>query len=95
MALDCYCTSIVPRPSSYRYYSFNSGLDESVSFKPGTLSKRDVLRIAHELGPSWKMFGRVLDVPDAEIDQIEVNEPNVTEKCYRKCNCVVCIVIMG
>ena len=95
MALDCYCTSIVPRPSFYRYYSFNSGLDESVSFKPGTLSEDDVLIIAHDLSPSWKMFGRVLKVPDAEIDQIEVNEPNVTEKCYRKCNCVVCIVIMA
>ena len=48
--------------------------------------------IAHELGPSWKMFGRVLKVPDAVIDQIDVNESDVTEKCYRKCNCVVCIV---
>ena len=95
MALDCYCTSIVPRPSSYRYYSFNSGLDESVSFKPGTLSKQDVLSIAHELGPLWKMFGRVLDVPDAVIDQIEADESKVSEKCYSECNCVVCIVVMG
>ncbi|XP_067056034.1 protein NLRC3-like [Acropora muricata] len=60
-----------------------AGLDESLSFKPGTLSEDDVLTIAHDLSPSWKMFGRVLKVPDAEIDQIEVNEPNVTEKCYR------------
>ncbi|XP_044176099.1 NACHT, LRR and PYD domains-containing protein 12-like [Acropora millepora] len=59
-----------------------AGLDESVSFKPGTLSEEDVLIIAHELGPSWKMFGRVLKVPNAEIDQIEVNESDVTEKCY-------------
>ena len=95
MALDCYCTSIFPHPSFYRYYSFNSGLDESVSFKPGTLSKQDVLRIAHELGPSWKMFGRVLDVPDAVIDQIEADVTKVSEKCYSKCNCVVCIVVMG
>ena len=95
MALDCYCTSIVPRPSFYRYCSFNSGLDESVSFKPGTLSEDDVLIIAHELGPSWKMFGRVLKVSDTVIDQIEANESYVTEKCYRKCNCVVCIVIMA
>ena len=95
MALDCYCTSIVPCPSFYRYFSFNSGLDESVSLKPETLSEDDVLRIAHELGPSWKMFGRVLKVPKAVIDQIEVNESDVTEKCYCKCNCVVCIVIMA
>ena len=95
MPLDCYCTSIVPRPSFYRYYSFNSGLDESVSFKPGTLSEEDVLIIAHELGPLWKMFGRVLKVPDAEIDPIEANESGVAEKCYCKCNCVVCIVIIA
>ena len=93
--MDCYCTSIVPRPSFYTYYSFNSDLDESVSFKPGTLSEEDVLIIAHELGPSWKMFGRVLKVPNAEIDRIDVNESDVTEKCYCKCNCVVCIVISG
>ena len=92
MALDWYCTRVVPRPSFYRYYSFNSGLDESVSFKPGTVSKDDVLLIAHELGPSWKMFGRVLKVSDAVIDQIEADESKVSEKCYRKCNCVV---IMG
>ncbi|XP_067016909.1 protein NLRC3-like isoform X2 [Acropora muricata] len=59
-----------------------AGLDESVSFKPGTLSEEDVLIIAHELGPSWKMFGRVLKVQKAEIDRIDVNESDVTEKCY-------------
>ena len=98
MALDFYCTSIVPRPCFYRYYSFYSGLDESVSFKPGTLSREDVLNIARELGPLWKMFGRVLEVPDAEIDLIEADESKVSEKCYSKCNCVVsivCIVCMG
>ena len=66
-----------------------------MSFKPGTVSKDDVLLIAHKLGPSWKMFGRVLNVPDAEIDQIEANKSEVLEKCYCKCNCVVCLVIMG
>ncbi|XP_067016921.1 protein NLRC3-like [Acropora muricata] len=59
-----------------------AGLDKSVSFKPGTISEEDVLIIAHELGPSWKMFGRVLKVPNAEIDRIDVNESDVTEKCY-------------
>ena len=49
MVLDCYCTSIAPRPSFYRYYSVYSGLDESVSFKPGALSEEVVLVIAHEL----------------------------------------------
>ena len=75
--------------------TLNSGLDESVSFKPGTLSRDDGLRLAHELGTSWKMVGRVLNVPDAFINKIEANESEVSEKCWSKCNCVVCTVIMG
>ena len=75
----------------YRYYSFNSGLDESVSFKPGALSQDDVLGIAHELSSSWKIVGRVLNVPDAVIDQIQADESTVSEKCYSKCNRVGCI----
>ncbi|XP_044170663.1 NLR family CARD domain-containing protein 3-like isoform X2 [Acropora millepora] len=59
-----------------------TGLDESVSFKPGTPSEDDFLIIAHELGPLWKMFDRVLKVPDAVIDQIEADESKVSEKCY-------------
>ena len=39
------------------------------------------------------MVGRVLDVPDTVIDQIEADEYKVSEKCYRKCNCVVCLVM--
>ena len=91
--LRCHCTSLVPCPSFYRYYSFNSGLGETVSFKPGTLSRDDVLPIAHELASSWKMVGRVLDVPDAEINRIEANESEVSEKCCSKWNCLLCIVI--
>ena len=64
-----------------------------MSFKPGSLSQDDVLRIAHELGSSWKMVGRVLNVPDDVIELIQVDEPEVSEQCYRKCNCVVCVVI--
>ena len=95
MSLDSYCTSIVPRPSFYRYYSFNSGLDESVSFKPGTPSEDDFLTIAYELGPLWKMFVRALKLPESVINKIDVDKPDVTEKCYCKCNRVVCIVIIG
>ena len=75
----------------YGYYPFNSDLDESVSFKPGTLSQGDVLGISHELGSSWKMVGRVLNVPDAVIDQIEANKSEVSDKCCSKCNCVICL----
>ena len=60
-----HCTSFVPPTSFDRYYSFNSDFHESVSFKPGTVSIDDVPLIAHELGPSWKTVGRVLNVPDA------------------------------
>ena len=41
------------------------------------------------------MVGRVLDVPDAVIDQIEADESKVSEKCYSECKGVVCFVIMG
>ena len=95
MALNCHCTSLVPRPSFYRYFAFNSGLDESGSFNLGILSRDDVLLIAHELGSSWKMVGRVLNVPDAVINKIQSDEFEVVEKGYGKYNCVVCIVIMG
>ncbi|XP_044166057.1 uncharacterized protein LOC122950012 isoform X1 [Acropora millepora] len=52
------------------------------SFDSRTLSKDDVLLIAHELGPSREMVGRVLNVPDAVIDQIEANKFKDSEKCY-------------
>ena len=77
------------------YYSFIAGVDESSSFKPGTLSGDDVLLIAYELGSSWKMVGRVLNVPDAVIDQIEGDECKVFDRCYSKCNCVVFVIMIG
>ena len=89
MALECYCTRVLLCPSFYRYYSFNSGLDESVSFKPGTVSEGDFLGIAHELAPSWKKVGLALKVPKAVIDQIEAKKSEVFDKCYSKCNYVV------
>ena len=75
--------------------TFNSCLDESDSFMPGTLSRCDVAFIARELGSSWEMVGRELNVPDAVIDEIKAIQSTVFEKCYRKCNCVICTVIMG
>ncbi|XP_067017530.1 uncharacterized protein [Acropora muricata] len=56
--------------------------NEVESFDSRTLSKDDVLLIAHELGPSWEMLGRVLNVPDDVIDQIEANKSKDSEKCY-------------
>ncbi|XP_015772433.1 PREDICTED: uncharacterized protein LOC107350707 [Acropora digitifera] len=56
--------------------------DESVSFKPGTVSEDDVILIADELGPLWKKIGRVLKVPKAVINQIEADKSEVSDKCY-------------
>ena len=92
MAFDCYCTNVVPRPSFYRYFSFNSEIDESVSFKPGTVSEDDFLGLAHELGPLGKKVGLALKVPRPVLSQIEANKSEVSDKCYSKCNYVV---IMG
>ncbi|XP_044171363.1 uncharacterized protein LOC114948882 [Acropora millepora] len=50
----------------------------------GALSQDDVLGIAHELSSSWKSVGRVLNVPDAVIDQIDADEPKISDKCYSK-----------
>ena len=90
-----HCTTFVPPTSFDRYYSCNSDFDESESFKPGTISRDDVLLIARELGPSWKTVGRVLNVPDSVIDVIEADELEIFDKCYSKCNCVVFRVIIG
>ena len=87
--LRCHCTSPLPCPSFYSYFFFNSDPNEVESFDSRTLSKDDVHLIAHELGPSRKMVGRVLNVPDAVIDQIEANKSKDSDKCYRKCDCLV------
>ncbi|XP_015778975.1 PREDICTED: uncharacterized protein LOC107356863 isoform X1 [Acropora digitifera] len=72
-----------------------SGVDESFSFKTGIPSRDDILLISHELGSSWKMVGRLLNVSDAVIDQIEANESEVFNRSYSKCNCVVLVVIVA
>ena len=96
MALDCYAgIRVVPRPYFYRHCSFNSGSDENVSFESGTVLEYDVLLIAHEPWPLWKMFVRMLKIPFAVIGQIEANESEVSEKCFSKCSCLVFVVIMG
>ncbi|XP_068719825.1 uncharacterized protein [Montipora capricornis] len=57
-------------------------LDPNFSFKTGTPSSDDVLLIANELGSSWKMVGRALNVPDGVLEQIGEDEPKLFEKCY-------------
>ncbi|XP_068718549.1 uncharacterized protein [Montipora capricornis] len=57
-------------------------LDPNFSFKTGIPLSDDVLLIANELGSSWKMVGRALNVPDGVLEQIEEDEPKLFEKCY-------------
>lgn len=52
------------------------------SSKLGTPSTDDLLLLAFELGTSWKMLGRSLSLPEAVLEQIEVDNPNLYEKCY-------------
>ncbi|XP_074621186.1 uncharacterized protein LOC141879794 isoform X5 [Acropora palmata] len=65
-----------------RLWKMVFGSHDSVSFKLGTLSLDDVHGIADELSSSWKMVGRVLNLPDAVIDQIEANKSDDFEKCF-------------
>ncbi|XP_015747880.1 PREDICTED: uncharacterized protein LOC107327650 isoform X2 [Acropora digitifera] len=58
------------------------GVDESFSFKTGIPSRDDILLIAHELGSSWKVVGRLLNASDAVIDQIEADESKIFDRCY-------------
>ena len=62
-------------------------MDQPLSLKTGTPSKDDLLLVAHELGTSWKMLGRALDVSDAVLEQIEEDEPKLFEKCYSEYKC--------
>ena len=62
-----------------------------MSFNPWVLSEDDALLIAPELGSSGKMVGQALKVPDAVIDYSEADKSKGSARCYRKCNCVVCI----
>ncbi|XP_068754021.1 THO complex subunit 1-like isoform X2 [Montipora capricornis] len=58
-------------------------LDQSFSYKSGTPSRDDVLLIAHELGTKWKMLGRVLDVSEPVLEQIEKDNDELSERCYK------------
>ena len=54
-----------------------------MSSKTGTPSTDvDLLLLAYELGTSWKMLGRALDLPKPVLEQIEEDKPDLFEKCY-------------
>ena len=57
-------------------------LDQPLSLKPGTPSSDDLLLIAVELGPSWKMLGRALHLPENVLEEIEEDERRPFDKCY-------------
>ncbi|KAL9972489.1 hypothetical protein ACROYT_G018801 [Oculina patagonica] len=56
-------------------------LDQSSS-KTGKPSTDDLLLLAFELGTSWKMLGRTLALPEPVLEQIEVDNRYLSEKCY-------------
>ncbi|XP_068754007.1 uncharacterized protein [Montipora capricornis] len=57
-------------------------LDPSFPYKSNTPSRDDVLLIAHELRAKWKMLGRVLEVSEPVLEQIEEDNRELSERCY-------------
>ena len=57
-------------------------MDEHLSLKCGTPTTDDLLLVACELGSSWKMLGRALDLPEHVLEQIEEDERKLFDKCY-------------
>ena len=51
--------------------------------KTGTPSTADLLPVAHELGASWKILGRALEIPEPVLENIEADNPrDQFERCY-------------
>ena len=57
-------------------------LTEFASLKCGEPSTDDLLLIAYDLGSSWKMFGRALNLDKPQLEQIEEDERKLIEKSY-------------
>ena len=57
-------------------------LTDFASLKCGKPSTDDLLLIAYDLGSSWKMFGRVLNLDKPQLEQIEEDERKLIEKSY-------------
>lgn len=63
--------------------STSIAVNQPSSSKTGTPTTDDLLRVAHELGTSWKMLGRTLKIPEPELEHIEVDNPqDQFERCY-------------
>ena len=56
--------------------------DQPPLSKTGTPSTDDLLLVAFELGASWKMLGRILGVPEPVLEQIEADNPRLSERCF-------------
>ena len=55
---------------------------QPLSLKSGTPSSDDLQKVASELGASWKMFGRALNIKDPLLEQFEEHERELDSKCY-------------
>lgn len=43
----------------------------------------ELMKIAAEIGTSWRWLGRVLKLEDPLLDQIDYKESDLSEKCYQ------------
>ena len=57
-------------------------LTDFASLKCSEPSTDDLLLIAYDLGASWKMFGRMLNLDKPQLEQIEEDERKLIEKSY-------------
>ena len=51
-------------------------------FKTSIPSTDDLLHVASELGASWKMLGRALEIPKHVLENIEADNPKQSERCF-------------
>ena len=75
--------SLLPMQPTVHFF-YPSDLDPSFPCKPGTPSRKDFLDIANELSNKWKMLGRVLQVPEHVLEEIEEGNRDLSERRYRE-----------
>ena len=63
-------------------YNSSAASDGPLSSKAGMPSPDDLLLLASELGSLWKMFGRILALPEPVLEQIEAANPDLSERSY-------------
>ena len=62
-----------------------SYLADGLCYKPGVVSFRDVLYLAHDVGLQWKTLCRIL-LGAKEVEHIDHDEKTLYDKCYTLLN---------